>query len=93
VLRDGILPAMIDFPVTDLLDNQACTAWLERHLHPEGWACPHCRSSDRRFFRMQTHFPAYCCRAYDGYYTGLPGTVFAKTRQRPAILVLLLRGA
>jgi hypothetical protein len=28
----------------------------------------------------------------DGYYTLLTNTVFAKTRQRPATLVLLLRG-
>ena len=38
------------------------------------------------------HFPAYRCRTCDGYYTLLTGTVFAKTRQRPATLVLLLRG-
>ncbi len=45
---------MIDFPMTDLLDDAACTAWLERHLHPEGLVCPHCGNSDRRFFRVQT---------------------------------------
>lgn len=43
-------------------------------------------------FRNQGHFPAYRCRACDGYYTLLTGTIFAKTRQRPATLVLLLRG-
>jgi hypothetical protein len=36
--------------------------------------------------------PAYRGRACDGYYTLLMGTIFAKTRQRPATLVLLLRG-
>ena len=36
--------------------------------------------------------PAYRCRACEGYYTLLTGTVFEKTRQRPATLVLLLRG-
>jgi hypothetical protein len=40
----------------------------------------------------QGHFPASRCRACDGYYTRLTGTVFAKTRQRPATLVLRLRG-
>jgi hypothetical protein len=43
-------------------------------------------------FRAQGDFPAYRCRACEGYYTLLTGTVFAKTRQRPATLVLLLRG-
>jgi transposase-like protein len=83
---------MIDFPITGLLDDSICTLWLERHLHPDGLRCPHCRSPERRLFRPQGHFPAYRCRACEGYYTLLTGTVFEKTRQRPATLVLLLRG-
>jgi transposase-like protein len=83
---------MIDFPITELLDDSICTIWLERHLHPDGLTCPHCGNSERRLFRAQDHFPAYRCRACQGYYTLLTGTVFAKTRQRPATLVLLLRG-
>jgi transposase-like protein len=83
---------MIDFPITGLLDDSICTIWLERHLHPDGLKCPQCRSPERRLFRAQGHFPAYRCRACDGYYTLLTGTVFEKTRQRPATLVLLLRG-
>lgn len=83
---------MIDFPITDLLDDSICALWLERYLHPDELRCPHCRSTARRLFRNQGHFPAYRCRSCNGYYTLLTGTVFAKTRQRPATLVLLLRG-
>ena len=83
---------MIEFPITGLLDDGICTIWLERHLHPEGLKCPHCGSAERRLFRAQGHFPAYRCRACEGYYTLLTGTVFEKTRHRPATLVLLLRG-
>jgi transposase-like protein len=83
---------MIDFPIGELLDDSICLLWLERHLHPEGLACPRCRHSERRLFRAQGHFPAYRCRACDGYYTLLTDTIFEKTRQRPATLVLLLRG-
>src|SRR3712207_3945183 len=83
---------MIDFPIADLLDDNSCTAWLERHLHPEGLTCPHGGRSDRRLFRAQGHFPAYRCRVCHGYYTLLTGTVFAKSHQPPATLVLLLRG-
>jgi transposase-like protein len=83
---------MIDSPIAELLDDSVCTLWLERHLHPQGLTCPHCGHSDKRLFRARGHFPAYRCRAYDGYYTLLTGTVFAKTQQRPATLVLLLRG-
>jgi hypothetical protein len=84
--------AMIDFPITDLLDDRLCMLWLERHLHPDGFTCPHCGSANRRLFRQQKHFPAYRCHDCDGYYTVLTGTAFEKTRQRPATLVLLLRG-
>src|SRR5262245_39774892 len=83
---------MIDFPIGELLDDSICLIWLERHLHPEGFVCPRCRSPERRLFRPQGDFPAYRCRACDSYYTLLTNTVFAKTRQRPATLVLLLRG-
>jgi transposase-like protein len=83
---------MIDFPIGELMDDSICTLWLERHLHPQGLICPHCGSCTRRLFRAQGHFPAYRCRACEGYDTLLTGTVFANTRQRPATLVLLLRG-
>ena len=83
---------MIDFPIDELMDDSICTLWLERHLHSQGLRCPHCGSGTRRLFRAQGHFPAYRCRACQGYYTLLTGTVFAKTRQRPATLVLWLRG-
>jgi transposase-like protein len=83
---------MIDFPITELLDDSICILWLERHLHPNGLTCPHCGNAERRLFRDQGHFPAYRCRACEGYYTLLTGTVFAKTQQRPATLVLWRRG-
>ena len=83
---------MIDFPITELLDDSICALWLERHLHPKGLKCPGCGSMERRLFREQGHFPAYRCRVCHGYYTLLTGTAFAKTRPRPATLVLLLRG-
>ena len=83
---------MIDFPIADLFDDSLCLLWLERHLDPTGFGCPHCGSSDRRFFRKQQSVDAYRCRSCDGYYTLFTGTVFEATRQRPATLVLLLRG-
>jgi transposase-like protein len=84
--------AMIDFPIADLFDDSLCLLWLERHLHPDGFICPHCRSANRRLFRHQGYYDAYRCRDCDGYYTLLSGTVFEGSRKRPAVLVLLLRG-
>src|SRR6266542_1664164 len=83
---------MIAFPITELLDEASCVAWLEQHLHPTDLTCPRCHSSDRRLFRRHSYFPTYRCRACQRTYTILTGTVFEKTRQRPATIVLLLRG-
>jgi hypothetical protein len=83
---------MLDFPITALLDDSICLIRWERQLHPHGFPCPRCRSRERRLFRQPAHFPAYRCRGGEGYDTLLTGTAFAKTRQRPATLVLLLRG-
>ena len=83
---------MIDFPLSDLLDDEACTYWLQRQLHPVGLQCPNCRSSGRRVARRGGPFVGYRCRGCDRYYTLLSGTIFAKTRQTPATLLLLLRG-
>jgi transposase-like protein len=83
---------MIDCPIAELVDDRTGLRWLERHLHPDGLTGPHGQRAERRLFRQQGAFPAYRCRACDGYYTLLTNTAFAKTRQRPATLVLLLRG-
>src|SRR5262245_47245369 len=83
---------MIYSPTAEMFATSSCLLCWERYLHPEGLPCPHCHRTERRLFREQGAFPAYRCRACDGYYTLLTNTVFEKTRQRPATLVLLLRG-
>ena len=83
---------MMDVPIAAFLEDSSCLRWRERQLHPDGLQCPHGRRQERRVFRQQGHCPAYRGRACDGYDPLLPGTVFEKTRQRPATLVLLLRG-
>ena len=88
----GILSGMIDFPITELLDEASCVTWLEQYLHPTGLTCPRCHSTDRRLFRRHSYFPTYRCRECQRTYTILTGTVFEKTRQRPATIMLLLRG-
>jgi len=39
---------MIDFPIDELLDEEACLRWLERRLHPDGLRCPRCGEGERR---------------------------------------------
>src|SRR5918992_777783 len=83
---------MLEFPIAEFMEDSMCTLWLERHLHPQGLTGPHGGHANRRVFRTQGYLPADRGRACAGYYTLLTGTIFAKTRQRPATLVLLLRG-
>jgi hypothetical protein len=49
---------MIDFPMTERLDDSMGTRWLERHRHPAGLNCRHCGSAKRRLFREQRYVPA-----------------------------------
>jgi transposase-like protein len=83
---------MIDFPIGELLDEEASTRWLEDHLHPDGLRCPRCGARERRVARRGGPFLGYRCLACDRYHTILTGTAFEKTHQRPSSLVLLLRG-
>ena len=83
---------MIDFPIDDLLDDNACLLWLEKQLHPEGLRCPRCGTQECRPAPRAAAFPAYRCQQCDRFSTVLTGTCFAKTHQTPAKLVLILRG-
>jgi hypothetical protein len=80
---------MTDGPITELEDDRPSLIWLEQHLHLGDLRCPCCSSTARRLFRDQGYFPAYRCRACNGYHALPTGMVFEKTRQRPATLVLL----
>ena len=49
-------PAMMDFPITDLMDEHACYQWLLGLLHPKGLACPRCGGTAayvHRFYREE----------------------------------------
>ena len=83
---------MLDFPLDGLMDQAACLAWLEKHLHPQGLNCPRCGATERRVAKQGGYFPAFRCKACDRYHTILTDTAFAKTRQLPSTLVLLLGG-
>lgn len=83
---------MIDFPIDELLDEEACLHWLEQHLHPDALQCPHCRATERRVAQQNGLWTAWRCKKCDRYYTLLSGTIFERTRQPPSKLVLLVRG-
>jgi transposase-like protein len=83
---------MIDFPIGDLMDEDAWWHWLTDQLHPDGRRCPRCHAQERRVAQHKGFWTAWRCRACDRYDTPLTGALFAKTRQRPSTLVLLVRG-
>ncbi len=83
---------MIDFPITELLNETECAKWLESHLHPNGLSCPRCGSGHRRVAQRNGYWTAYRCEACDRYHSILTGTVFEKTRQPPSKVVMILRG-
>ena len=86
----------MDFPIIDLLDLDASTAWIERHFHPQGLKCPHCQAGPEqaRFFRVNggSGLTVYRCLRCDGIYHLYSGTLFAESQLTPEQVVLLLQG-
>ena len=86
----------MDFPIIDLLDMDASTAWVERHFHPQGLKCPHCQAGrdEARFFRVNrgSGLTVYRCLRCDGIYNLYSETLFADSQLTPEQVVLLLQG-
>src|SRR4051812_24676862 len=84
----------MDFPITDLMDEQACYDRLVQWLHPEGFACPRCHAADRMVVHRRGRDPVldfrcgHCGRVFNAF----TGTSLHGAKRRPAELVLILRG-
>ena len=61
-------------------------------MHPAERCCPRWGRLTHRPFRPNQAFPGYRCRDCAGAFTIVTGTPCEKTRQRPATIVVLLRG-
>ena len=83
----------MDFPIADLMDEDACYAKLLHALHPEGLRCPRC-GSGRYGVHRKHRAPVldHRCRDCRSVFNAFTGTVFRKTNRRPSALVLILRG-
>jgi transposase-like protein len=83
----------VDFPILDLLDEQACYDFLVDALHPQGLRCPGCRGS-----RYATHRSRrdpvldYRCADCGRVFNAWTGTLLQGTQRTPAQLVLVVRG-
>src|SRR3954463_1226471 len=84
----------MDFPITDLMDQDACYHKLVALLHPGGLACPACEASDRLRVHRRHRAPVldYRCLHCGRVFNAFTGTALAGTHRRPAEVMLILRG-
>jgi transposase-like protein len=84
----------MDFPITDLMDEQACYTQLVDWLHPDGLACPRCHRDDRMVVHRRGRDPVldfrcgHCRRVFNAF----TGTALRGIKRRPRELVLIIRG-
>jgi transposase-like protein len=84
----------MDFPLGDLMDEDACYDQFVSWLHPGGLACPHCHQFDRLQVHRRHRKPIldYRCRRCHRVFNAFTGTVLQGTHRRPSALILILRG-
>ncbi|MEW5940239.1 MAG: hypothetical protein AB1750_11290 [Chloroflexota bacterium] len=62
----------MDFPITELMDREACIQWLEKYFHPDGLKCPHCQVGVEQaiWFRKtkKSDLDVYRCKNCRGIY-------------------------
>lgn len=83
---------MIEFPIQDLMSEEACRQKLLDVLHSAGLHCPVCGSKSYRVARRNCYYDSYRCKDCQGYFSAYSQTVFARSRQPASVLLLLLRG-
>jgi len=84
----------MDFPITDLMDEDACYAKLVGWLHPGGLACPRCHQADRMRVHRRHRAPVldYRCGHCRRVFNAFTDTILHGIRRRPSELVLITRG-
>ncbi|MBM3153232.1 MAG: transposase [Chloroflexi bacterium] len=87
----------MDFPITELMDREACIEWLEKCFHPNGLKCPHCQAGIEQalWFRKtkRSDLDVYRCKKCRGIYTLYSGTAFEGRYFTPEQTILFLREA
>lgn len=85
----------MDFPITKLMDGEACLEWIEEYFHPEGMRCPHCGADSKQanWFRKtkRSELDVYRCKECKGIYNLYSGTVFEGRHFHPEQTVLFIR--
>lgn len=86
----------MEFPITELLDEENSVEWILKHFHPKGLKCPKCKQGieqSRRFRRTQTsELEVHRCKHCGTIYNLYTGTVFQGSQWTARQIVLLMRG-
>jgi transposase len=84
----------MDFPITDLIDQDACYAKLVQWLHPGGLACPRCGRDDLLAIHRRRRPPVLDFRCGRGRraFNAFTDTPLHGVKRRPGELVLIVRG-
>ena len=84
----------MDFPLVDVLDEDACYGKLLAALHPQGLGCPRCGEAQRLAVHRRHRHPVldYRCKTCGRVFNAFTGTAFQQTHRSCAELWLILRG-
>jgi transposase-like protein len=84
----------MDFPIQDLMDEQACYDRLLQALHPDGLACPRCGARDHLGIHRRHRAPLidYQCAGCARVFNCFTETTLHGTHRSCSQLVLILRG-
>src|SRR3954453_15434203 len=84
----------MDFPLTGLMDPDACYQKLLGLPHPDGLVCPTCKTDDHLHVHRRHRAPVldYRCTACGRVFNAFTGTSLAGTHRPPAQIMLILRG-
>jgi transposase-like protein len=84
----------MDFPIAELMDEDACYAELVAWPHPDGLACPRCRRGDRMRVHRKRRPPVldyrygHCGRVFNAF----TGMALHGIKRGPVPLILIDRG-
>lgn len=86
----------MEFPITELLNEEDSTKWILEHFHPKGLKCPKCKrgpEQSRTFRRTQlSALDVQRCKHCGTIYNLYTGTVFQGSQWTPQQVILLMRG-
>lgn len=85
----------MEFPITELLDEEDSAKWILEHFHLKGLKCPKCQrgvEQERKFRRTQTSaLDIQRCKHCGTIYNSYTGTIFQGGQWTPQQVVLLMR--